>query len=543
MRAFVNNTLNRFRAKTADSPPSEPIALPIDLPRDWSVGDQVVFQLDDEALSFAISKNTFGQPVLCDFGKVFLPQKHATEEQRLHILRREIPLLLDRANLRNPRFGLCVSSAKSAVRTFRLPKMSDNELRDAVYYTGQKKTPFPLDDSHWNYRATSTHTGSEGSEQKILLLAVAKSHIDNIRSFFSEFGVEFSFIYQDIETLGEALKTLPDFSEDSCYGLMNVRPGRTDMSLYRGSRLEFLHRGTTGSRALTPPGGANVNHSEIFPKLLDRFAESLSNEVQNALDYYGAQSDVDNIQTIFIYGDMTFNDELIERFSSQFGVQFLRFPALNDQFITLDCDQPRELFPTTLPVITTAASRRRFTDLSPVEVIAAREKKTFQRVALQSVAAFALILGLVWHQTYSNLESAQKNRDTLIAQTAQFERSPAYAAYRILQQEVARQERILETLDGEPTERYLTLKELTALTPPQITVTYFEYYPGSTGQLSHLGGTISTSAEAPEVILAEYVSRLNSSPLLAEVTLVRHSKEIIDGTRKVTFSLNMASRI
>lgn len=511
--------------------------------RDRRFGELIAFHLDDDSLQYCFCKKQLHRTVLVDFGKIYLPADERNSDLPFVFFKSEIHRLCAQNNFRSPRYALSLPSNQTALRTLRIPKMSTDEVRQAVYFEGSKKTPFRLEDSYWNFRITEETVSDKLHELNISLLAVSSSYVEERLSFFADLGIEFDFIYQDAEALGFALKKLPGFSEDRPYGLLNIRPSYTHIALYLGSRLKFMHRGGVGSVAFGNSAPAGIGADSLFPQLMDNFTEGLVTEIQNCLDFYGTQAGFDQIETFYVYGDLTYSDELIDRLVDRFGVSFVRFPAEAFRAAHIVNEVQADTISAVLPVLATATTDYLLTDLTAPAIREERKLKLFKRFAMQVAAITLIALAGLWQVSRMQLAGAKYNRQAVASQVNRFERSPAYAGYRIIKQELARQQSIIDRLQRANTQHYLALKEIAALTPANIRLKYIEYFPRKTGSRSYVSGAVITSALAPEVSLADYIGRLDGSPLFSDVTLERHDKSIKGAIRTVTFTLNMQAQL
>lgn len=512
-------------------------------PRDPYYGQSVVFHLDDDSLQYCFVQKTLRHTKLIDFGKIYLPASERQSSIPFVFFKDELQRLFDHHGFRSPRYALSLPSNQTALRTLRLPKMPADELGRAVYFEGNKKTPFPLEDAYWNYRVAEEHISGNTREYEITILAVSSAYVDERLSFFNDLGVDFEFIYQDAEALGFAIRKLPGFSEDRPYGLLNICSSYTHIALYQGSRLKFMHRGGIGSVAFGDPGSADKVAESLLPRLIDNFTEGLVTEIQNCLDFYGAQASFDKFDTFYIYGDLAYTDDLIDRLTGRFGVRFVRFPAEAFRTARVMNEIQADTIPTVLPALATATSGYLLTDLTAPAVREERKLKRFKRLAINAAALALIALAGLWQVSRFQLAGSIHDRETAATQVERFERSPAYASYRILKQELARQQSIIDRLQREDTQHYLALKEIAALSPSNVRLKYFEYFPRANGGRTSVTGAVVTSALAPEVSLADYIGRLDGSPLFSNVTLEQHGKSITGRIRTVTFTLNMQAKL
>ncbi len=539
--AALQTTVRRVvpASGNAEAKPGSASASSCALKHDWMLGRTVVFQIDSHSLQYCIIERRLSSVEIVDFGKIYRPRTGAQLSDHSVFLSDEIMHLSKQHNLNNVRFGLSISSTDIAVRTIRIPKMPLNEERRAVYFEGDKSVPFSLDDAYWSYRRCEQITSGESVDVSITLMALPKTALNETLEFFAANKISFDFISLDIEALGLALERIPDFSENQPHGLLNIRPTRTDISLYSGTRLKFLHHGGFGSVALGQSLQFDSAAQEFMPQALENFAEGLANIIQNALDYYGAQHGLGEIETFYIYGDFSYSEQLIDMLSERFGMAFKRFPTeVFDSFIFAD-PSLKDVVPVALPVVSAATSPYALSDFTPESVHAIKSNQTFLRRAIATAALVIITLGAVWSSELWREKIAKRELLNSSETVNSFESSPAYAGYRVLKAELLRQQTIINELEQGDSEHYLALKEIAALTPAAIRLDFLNYFPSERGATSTLNGSVISRLVAPEVILAEFTSRLGGSPLFSDVQLKNHSKRIEGAKRTITFSITL----
>ncbi|HSG99187.1 MAG TPA: pilus assembly protein PilM [candidate division Zixibacteria bacterium] len=497
-------------------------------------------QIDRESLQYCFATRTLSRATIKDFGKVYFPVSLTTEAERREFAARELRAALKQCGGAPLHWGISLSCEHSAVRTLRLPKMTQRELRSAVAFAAAKLAPFPLEEAHWDFRVTEERISDGAGEYQILFLAVERKHVEAVTETLALAGISPTFVYQDLETLGLSLRNLPGFNESLNYGLLNVRRTRTDISLYRGSNLEFLSRGAIGSLAIGIPGSVSRNSAtDPLPRLLENFTEGLINEVQNSLDYYGAFSSVGEIERFYIYGDLAYSDELITRLSDRFGIVFERYPVTGASRKATIPAELLELAPACLPTVAAASARRRLCDLISTDVRRERGQRRFRRLAYSAAAALAVLCGAWTLNAVSRARSAEGRADELQRQVTALENSPGFVTHQMIEREIRRRQQELTELKPSREERYLVLKELSTLTPVSIELSYLDYFPPAGARRTQLAGVARSATTAPETQLAEFVARLEHSPIFSGVTLLKHTKDIKNDLRVVMFTLEM----
>ncbi len=545
LQTALQTAIKRILPRSQKAEPSDGSATAsiCSLKRDWTLGKVVVFQIDSHSLQYCIAQRGITSTKVLDFGKIYRPRVGERLADHAAFLSDELVRLKKQHKLTNARIGLSISSSDIAVRTLTIPQMPQGEERRAIYFEGDKRIPFSLDDAYWSYRRCERISSGSGNDVTITLMALQKQALDDVLSFFHDNNIFFDFISLDIEALGLALGQMPEFSDSQPHGLLNIRPTRTDISLYSGTRLKFLHHGGFGSVALGQSLQFNSEAQQFMPQAFENFTEGLANVIQNALDYYGAQHSLDEIEAFYIYGDFTYSDQLIERLSEKFGVTFRQFPVEVFNSLSFAEAELNNVIPVALPVIAAATCPYMLSDFTPDFVHERNRSRMFMRHAIAASALVALGLGTAWSAQLWQGKIAERALADAKETVDRFESSPAYAGYRILKEELLRQESIINKLEKEGSDHYLALKELSALTPSSIRLDYLQYYPKGRGTSSTLSGMVISRSVAPEVILAEYTSRLEGSPVFTNVQIKSHNKSIEGSSRKITFSMTLTATL
>ena len=182
-------------------------------------------------------------------------------------------------------------------------------------------------------------------------------------------------------------------------------------------------------------------------------------------------------------------------------------------------------------------------DFLPPEIKEDRAGKRFNKLAVAFLITLAIGLTGFWASLkYKNdiesfrLKSAQD-------QIERFTKSDSFRIYNRIKQQMASDKDFLTQLDHKPTFLHLNLKELSRITPEQIKLDIYDLKSSVNKPLLSLSGIATSFDQPPEVILAEFVARLENSPFYDNVKINRYSKRLQDGKSVLEFYMEMEAVI
>ncbi len=493
-------------------------------------GRTIAISFGENSIQLATARNIWHRNRLLNVTKIYIPQSYNSEEKRRNFIVMEIERYVTQYGKSLTRYVLGIGSSDSAFRIISLPPMPRRELAKAVRWEADKRIPFGLDNAYFGYHLTRTETTATGESTLVSLIAVSKIEIDKKLQLLQSVCPKIKAVFYELEALGHMLPYMKNYDESKTYALINIKKDGSEISYYRGRRLEFMNISSIGFSALAESPGENK---------YEAFTESLVNEIQTSLDYYVGQFSKTSTDIVFVYGDLSYSDDLINNLSRHFGIEFKRFPAdcLAESKICRGdfCDQ----VPVSLGAVALSMIDYDLIDFLPPR---AREKLAAVRYARLAVPAFILftaILLFTWTlmKYRDDVKSAWLASST--AQIARFENSRPVIMYNQIKRQMVIDKEILKTLDKEPTHLYLNLKELSRITPRQIKLNMYDL--GEEGREKNLilAGRAASTDPPPEVVLAEFIVRLESSPFFENVALNSHSKSNKGNLFTIDFQISM----
>jgi Tfp pilus assembly protein PilN len=485
------------------------------VPRRFLFGRHIVCHIDDDSVHLAASVWMGLRCRLLDAQKIYISESLSSVEARDDFVAGTVETYIREKGGRHPSLVAVIGGPQTAFRTFFLPALNRDELDQAVRYEAKRQIPFPIEDCELDYRILQRIREGKHERLKIALLATTKLHLHNALEPLDRLNCPVAHVYHAQDVLGHLLRELPEFDDRQAYALINVNRNQTEISYYRGSDLEFFHVSSLGSAFL-------ANRSD--PTTFDYFSESVAGEIQNSLDYYTGQFSAGFANRLFVYGDLSYTDDLVSRLSDRFGFRFERFPTEKLSSVSRGYSELSSTLPVCLPAIAAACCRIRSMNLLPAHRKEKNRKRMWDRLATIGLAALVVSLSVTWSLQRSSVGSMNRRLDLLNQEIRAFEQSTVFNQYSQLRRQIAMDQNYLDLIRPLPSYLSLNLKELSHVTPDAITLTSLDIETDKSGPNLYLIGVASHADIPPEVVLAEFVANLDRSKFYHDVSLIRYNK-------------------
>jgi len=497
----------------------------------YHLGRYIAFTISEDSLQMAAALHLGTTVKLLDVSKQYFSASDlAVPERRDRLMRQEIRHYVEQHGGRRATVALTITGPQTALRLITLPRMSCSDLRSAMKFEAGRQLPFPIDDCWIDYRVTESITRDRARTVRAAVLAATRSEVEQRLAPFNELGIEVDYIYHTQDVIGQLLPALSDFDSNRDYMLVDIHRRHTEIAYYHGCDLRFFHVSSLGSAFL-------ANRSD--PTIFEYFAESLATELQNSLDYFGAQYSTRSAQEVYIYGDLAYTDELIALLCDRLGFGFRRFPTdrlnlLRNRKLPLENN-----LAVGLPAVAAAVNRTRIADLIPAPRKAVQQTRTVHRLGLAAVLLSVLFAGTQWFAMTSQLRAARENSADLQRQVTAFRSSNMFTTYNQVKTRLAANQAYLARTKEDPSFLGLGLKELSHLVPEPVRLYSLEYNADAADRNFLLSGAITSRRTPPELVLAEFVENLAASPFYDDVVVERHVKRRNDNQLVLDFSLSL----
>jgi hypothetical protein len=125
------------------------------------------------------------------------------------------------------------------------------------------------------------------------------------------------------------------------------------------------------------------------------------------------------------------------------------------------------------------------------------------------------------------------------AQIEKIQKSETFNLYNQIKSRMAAEQALLQGLYQEPTILNLNLKELTLITPHEIKLMTLDMQNVDNKYQLLITGRAKSSQPPPEIILAEFIARLENSPFYKNIVLKKHIKQSEGNRFLIDFQLEM----
>jgi hypothetical protein len=505
------------------------------LNRQYRTGRTIAILFDDDSLQMATARHFWNISRLIDVTKIYVPGTCNTSEKRADFYIEKISEYVKEFRSPLTRFILGISGPDSIFRVLTMPDMPRKELLRAVYWEGNKRIPFGLENAYYGRRLNENAGAGDKDTVSTSLVAVLKETVDTRLDLMESLDIVVNQVHHEPEAIGCFLPFMSDFVPERTCILLNIRRKNTEISFYKGTQLQFAHTSSVGSESLAIGSDLAAEENEATLNLMS--------EIQNSLDYYVSQFPGWSMEVIYLYGDLCYSDELIRTLSDRIGIQFKRLPLarrVGKRFLMQDsADQ----IPISLGAVALCMAEYDMISFLPPKIKEIRAARRFIRMAVPAVMTLALGLLGLWASVKYQIVIENARLANAHQQMGLFKSSASYGMYTRLKRQMVADQALLEKLNREPTFLHLNLKELSRITPGKIELGLYDLYDD--GRHNHLvvTGSAFSRDPPPEVILAEYIARLDSSPFFKDVSLQKHSKHDRSGQFVIDFRLEMEAVI
>jgi len=500
-----------------------------------TIGQTIAIYFDQNSLQFATARQTLRGSKLIHVTKSYIPRNFKDDEEHRQFMVGEIKNYVNQYGTTSTRYILGVGGPQTVFRIITLPRMSGRELAEAIYWEGDKRIPYGLDKAYYGHHLNENIRTDEEDTISASLITVLKSDIRDRLGLLEPLNIKIDGIYHELEAIGHMLPYIDNFNPELTYALINVKKNSSEISFYRGTRLEFMHISSVGSETLSSGPTNSVKY--------EYFTESLVNEIQNSLDYYVGQFSNTTADTVFVYGDLSYSVDLIENLTTRFGIQFKRFPIEKWLKLQPELEDIVDQIPVTLTTVALAMARPGLIDFLPPEKKKIKKNREFMRKAAPVFMALLAIQAGFWGSFKYENYIQRMRLDAVEQQSAMFRSSPTYSMYNKIKSQLIADRMLLEKLNQKPTILNLNLKELSRLAPQKVKLDMYDLVNSGDTSSIILTGHAASADPPPEIVLAEFIARLQGSPFFKNVELNRYYKTGKRDQFVIDFQIEMDAEI
>jgi type IV pilus assembly protein PilM len=222
------------------------------------------------------------------------------------------------------------------VKKITLPKMTDAELGETMYWESEQYIPFDAKDVNLDYRVMSTGSGVSAGTMDVLLVAAKKEKIADYTGVITQAGRTAAIVDVDAFALQNAYEKNYGLDTHAVVALINFGASAININILGGGQSLFPRDLSIGGHAYTEALQKELNLSYESAEMLKRglpvsgltseqarpilrtVNENVLLEIQKTFDFFRSTTQSDRIDRVVVSGGASrvegFTEMLAERF-------------------------------------------------------------------------------------------------------------------------------------------------------------------------------------------------------------------------------------
>jgi type IV pilus assembly protein PilM len=222
------------------------------------------------------------------------------------------------------------------VKKITLPKMTDAELGETIYWEAEQYIPFDVQDVNLDYQVMSTGSGAASGTMDVLLVAAKKEKIADYTGVITQAGRTAAIVDVDAFALQNAYEKNYGLDSHAVVALINFGASAINVNILGGGQSLFTRDISIGGHAYTEALQKELNLSYESAEMLKRGVsvsgltmdsarpilrtvnENVLLEIQKTFDFFRSTTQSDRIDRVVVSGGASrvegFTEMLAERF-------------------------------------------------------------------------------------------------------------------------------------------------------------------------------------------------------------------------------------
>ena len=230
------------------------------------------------------------------------------------------------------------------VKKITLPAMTEQELRESIYWEAEQYIPFDVQDVNLDYEVLTPENqpGAQGT-MDVLLVAAKKDKIADYTNVISQAGRTAVIVDVDAFALQNAYEVNYGFEPGVVVALLNAGASATNINILSGPQSVFTRDISMGGNAFTEAVqrelGLPYDLAEHLKKgfdvegatfeearpVLKAMTDNILLEIEKTFDFFKATASSDRIDRIVLSGGASRTDGFAEALETRFGVEVIAF--------------------------------------------------------------------------------------------------------------------------------------------------------------------------------------------------------------------------
>ena len=460
---------------------------------------------------------------------------------------------------------LSLESDSANIKRVDIPHLPLNEVSDALKWRTRSMFSFDMERAILDFDIVGEHAEEDGSKKHDVIMAIViKNTIDDNISILKEAGFEkIGGVNVDSFGLANIIGLTPEGKEEKTCAVLNVNYKNSTVNIYRSRRLVFVRNIPIGldhiKRLVIGPVTTDTGSVELEPDdikelkalgipadtenllnnrlqgkhllaLIRPALESLSNEIKRSFDYYSLHLGGRKVEKIYLMGEGCAYRNL-DSFISK--VTMTKTECLKVPSEVIDRSgkgATEEVIARVLPLVGVGRGGQNIkVDLLPLEY----KKESMQKVQKISIrmVGFTTFLILMMAFILVNIRMTDY-RTRLISADSQ---RKVLSEVKLIYNKVIEREALIKAVKSDSVPTISMLKELSNIIPDNIVLTNLDI-DHQKGVIK-FNGTVYAGEDVGEVILADFMKKMESSPFFKGINLGSSQKKLVGDRRTVVFDI------
>ena len=246
--------------------------------------------------------------------------------------------LFESKNIRTKDVAASLAGNAVIVKKITLPKMTEQELAESIYWEAEQYIPFDIQDVNLDYQVVGQGSGAAAGTMDVLLVAAKKEKIADYTGVISQAGRSPVIVDVDAFALQNAYEVNYGIEPGAIVVLLNAGASATNINILNGDQSVFTRDVSIGGNAYTEALQKELNLPfELADQLkrgqavdgvtfddarpvLRAVSENVMLEIQKTFDFFKTTASSDRIDRIMLSGGASraegFKEMLSDRFDA-----------------------------------------------------------------------------------------------------------------------------------------------------------------------------------------------------------------------------------
>jgi type IV pilus assembly protein PilM len=244
--------------------------------------------------------------------------------------------LFESKNIRTKDVAASLAGNAVIVKKITLPKMTEQELAESIYWEAEQYIPFDIQDVNLDYQVVGQGSGASAGTMDVLLVAAKKEKIADYTGVISQAGRSPVIVDVDAFALQNAYEINYGLDPNLVVALVNFGASAVNINILSGGQSLFTRDISIGGNAYTDALQRELNvpyetadalkrgmHVEGYSMELARptiraVTENVLLEIQKTFDFFRGTTGSDRIDRLVVSGGASRVDGFVEMLQERF---------------------------------------------------------------------------------------------------------------------------------------------------------------------------------------------------------------------------------